>query len=60
MEEEKKETVYEVRCPICGAIYTYKIDAVKYDDEYPIGFTECGTCHQHVQHTLAYIKEDEE
>lgn len=54
------EEVFEIRCPVCGHIFTYKIGNVKFDEEYPIGYVECPACQQHIQHTLGYIKKDEE
>ena len=57
MAEEKKET-YEVRCPKCGHIFTYNMDNVKFDSQYPIGYSICPACGEHIQHTLAYVKEE--
>ena len=58
--DEIKEIVYEIRCPICGEIFNYKITAVKFDEQYPLGYVECPKCNEHIQHTLAYIKEEQE
>ena len=56
---EIDDFTYEVRCPACGHIYTYKIGALKFDAENPLGYTECPMCKMHVGHTSAYIKKEE-
>ena len=53
-----EEKVYEIRCPVCGYIFTYKMGNVQFDEKYPIGYVECPACKEHVQHTLGYVKED--
>lgn len=53
------DQTYETRCPICGKIYTYKINALKFDDPMiPLGYTDCPQCGQNVPHTTAYVKKD--
>ena len=54
--EEKK---FQVRCPVCGHIYTYEEKELVFTEENKLGATICPVCGVEVAHTLAAPVEEE-
>lgn len=54
------EKKFQVRCPICGHIYTYEEKNLVFTDTNPLGASICPLCGVEVAHTLATYAEDEE
>ena len=59
--EDFSKITYKVRCPFCGEVYTYKLKELLFEPGNALGYTECPTCHQKIQHTLSTpdIQEEE-
>ena len=55
--EEKK---FQVRCPVCGHIYTYEEKELVFTEDNKLGATICPVCGVEVAHTLAAPVEEEE
>lgn len=53
---EKEEKRFEVRCPYCGYVYTYKESDIQVTPAKPEGFTICPMCKRQVSHALSKEK----